>query len=185
MRRLLTSLLLLLLLFGFWPAVSIGKNGSWPEWNPAVRLDFGKCLYSEDSSGTDWSALGWSLIKQWRLRNDGRFADYSFHKQVRWYCAVFERNGPQWLGKRSGRILTATWERAPYEREMAAWGELRGFVDKFERREVADPCPSCVWWGGPSCDTIPDNWVCPLGPDKTGWRYRKNSFCHLVGTPGR
>jgi hypothetical protein len=182
--RLISIFLLLLAVMFASSLTAKGKEVPWPKWTDEVRLDFGKCLYSEDSSGTDWSALGWSLVKQWRLRRDGRFVDYTFHKQVRWYCAVFERNGPRWLGQRPGRILRATWEKAPYEREIGEWEQLRDFVGEFERQEITDPCPKCMWWGGPSCgDVIPEHWFCPLGPHKDGSQYRKNAFCYLVKKP--
>lgn len=163
----------------FFYGVVAGELKKWPEWDDAVRIDFARCLYSEDSSGTDWPAIGWALVKQWRLKRR-RMPEHTFHRQVRWYCAVFERNGPQWLGERPGRILSSTWDNPPYKRDLAAWQALRKFIRKFERQNVVDPCPSCVWWGGPKCDTIPANWTCPLGPPET-----KNVFCHLIGTPGR
>jgi len=160
-------------------AVAISRPAPWPKWDDSTRLDFGKCLYAEDSSATDWSALGWALIKQWRLKKD-RIERHTFHRQVRWYCAVFERGGPRWATKRPGRILAASWKNPPYKRDLAIWRRLEKFVGQFERRQVSDPCPSCVWWGGPKCDLIPEHWQCPLGPPET-----RNMFCHLEGHPGR
>lgn len=158
---------------------AFGKRFPWPNWDKETRLDFGKCLYAEDSSANDWPALGWALVKQWRLKRK-RIDGHTFHRQVRWYCSVFERTGVRWRKKRPGKILAATWNKAPYKEDSEAWEGLRGFVDRFEKLKITDPCPSCVWWGGPKCDTIPEHWVCPLGPPKTN-----NVFCHLSGRPGR
>ena len=150
-----------------------GSEEQWPEWNDSVRLDFGKCLYSEDSSGTDWPAIGWSLVKQWKLKRS-RLKGHAFHRQVLWYCAVFEKSGPKWLGRRPRLILEATWGSPPYARDAKKWKALKSFVDRFERKAIADPCPVCIWWGGPKYDLIPKNWECPLTPPVT-----KNVFCYV------
>jgi hypothetical protein len=158
----------------FISSIAEASHKRWPEWSDEVVLDFGRCLWAEDSSGDDWPALGWSLVKQWRLVRDRR----TFHQQIRWYCAVFAKLGPRWFGTRPQRIRDSNWD-SPLDGTVEQWLELRSFIARFSSRLVSDPCPNCVWWGG-QCDFIPPTWTCPLSPPKSN-----NFFCHLIEKPGR
>jgi hypothetical protein len=142
---------------------------AWPIWTPEVELDVGRCLWAEDSSGKDWPAAAHALVKQWRLLGGRR----PFSTQVRWYCAMWKKVDPQWDGTRPDLIRRSTWTE-PLDGTVEEWAELRAFIERFKQRRVDDPCPRCIWWGGPRYDQIPAHWTCPLGPPETN-----NVFCYV------
>lgn len=137
--------------------------GRWPAWDPQSSLDLGICLRAERDSynAEEYAALSYCLLKTWRVRN--RVRGWTMDETIRNYCAVFKKTDRRYYGKRPDRIRRSTWVK-PLHRPKSDpdWTKLRRFVTRFQKKEVADPCPRCTDWYGPTVDEKPPTWTCPL-----------------------
>lgn len=145
-------------------------ENAWPVFTPETKQDLARCLMGEaDVSAKDWEAASWCLVKQWRAQPYGR----DFRGQVRAYCALFDKGSKYYYRDRSRWIRESTFENSKHK-DPEDWAKLKRFVDRFAAKKVKDPCPICRWWGGVTCDIIPEHWTCPLQPPET-----LNSFCYV------
>jgi hypothetical protein len=119
---------------------------------------------SDFRSEREAAAIGHILVRIYRERH--RRLRWSLRTTIHNYCAAFDERSPNYYRDRTRKIRESTWVEPLHHPDYDPdWSRLRGFVARFHKQEVSDPCPRCIGWAG-DIDKIKPTWTVVMGPPK-------------------
>jgi hypothetical protein len=129
------------------------------EWTDSTRLALAQCFVGEAGWGaiTEYSAIAHILKRRWQsIQEQPKYADWTFERMVRQYCAVHRVGSPT---PRQVWVRRLPWgplegdpgfeETVKWHYFATQWDKIRDAVTMFEAGELRDPMPRAAHWGGP------------------------------------